>query len=179
MPVTHPNADSGERMKKSEYIQKPQNQANDDDGVQDRLDASCHGNETIHQPQEDTNDDQGDQNLNERHTFHLSVFAARLYFYRKFVHALPGAMINATQRKGTNRSGRCTCCSISSALGLVVGNQAEGRGLANTTVLFRKVMLNPRCDSRLFTCIHGRSIWAGFIFYARRRDSFCISTLDE
>jgi len=82
MPVTHPNADSGERMKKSEYIQKPQNQANDDDGVQDRLDASCHRDETIHQPQENTNDDQGEQNLNERHTFHLSVFAVRLYFYR-------------------------------------------------------------------------------------------------
>jgi hypothetical protein len=46
-------------MKESKYIQEPQHYANDNDGVQDRLDASCHGNETIHQPQEDTNDDQG------------------------------------------------------------------------------------------------------------------------
>jgi hypothetical protein len=60
MSVIHPNADSRERMKKSEYIQKPQNHANDDDGVQDRLDASCHGNETIHQPQKDAYDDQGE-----------------------------------------------------------------------------------------------------------------------
>jgi hypothetical protein len=46
---------------------------------------------------------------------------------------------------------------------LVVGNQAEGRGLANTAVLFRKIMLNRGCDSRLFTCIHGRTICAGFV----------------
>ena len=64
MPVTHPNADSGERMKKSEYIQKPQNQANDDDGVQDRLDASCHGDEAIHQPQQNANYDQDCYKLN-------------------------------------------------------------------------------------------------------------------
>jgi len=45
------------------------------------------------------------------------------------------------------------------------GDQAEGRGLANTTVLFRKVMLNPGCDSRLFTCIHGWPICAGSFLY--------------
>lgn len=59
------------------------------------------------------------------------------------------------------------------------GDQAEGLGLANTAVLFRKVMLNPGCDSRLFTCIHGRTICAGFVFYARRRDSLCNCALRE
>ena len=119
-------------MKKSEYIQKPQNHADDDDGVQDRLDASCHRDETIHQPQEDANDDQGEQNLKERHTFHLSVFAARRYLYgpHKFVHALPGAvevLIASTQRKGTiDQAVRSTCCSISSALGPVVEIKLKG-----------------------------------------------------
>jgi len=45
-------------VEESEYIQKPQHDANDHDGVQDRLDAACHGDEAIHQPQEDPNDDQ-------------------------------------------------------------------------------------------------------------------------
>ena len=45
-------------MKKTEYIQKPQNNGYHHDGVQDGLDASCHGNKAIHQPQEDAYDDQ-------------------------------------------------------------------------------------------------------------------------
>jgi len=45
-------------MKESEYIQEPQDHADDDDSVQDRLDAACHGDETVHQPQKDANDDE-------------------------------------------------------------------------------------------------------------------------
>ena len=52
-----PDADSGEGVEQSKYIQEPQHYANDYDGVQDRLDAAGHGDETIHQPQEDANDD--------------------------------------------------------------------------------------------------------------------------
>ena len=51
-------------MKESEYIQKPQDDPNDDDCVQDRLDAACHGDETIHEPQQNTNYDQNSQELN-------------------------------------------------------------------------------------------------------------------
>ncbi len=56
-------------MEQSKYVEEPDNDANDHDGVQDRLDASCHGDETIHQPQEDAHDDQCYENLNERHSF--------------------------------------------------------------------------------------------------------------
>jgi len=51
------DADSGEGVEQTKYIEEPQHHANDDDSVQDRLDTACHGNETIHQPQEDPNDD--------------------------------------------------------------------------------------------------------------------------
>jgi hypothetical protein len=53
------DADARERVEQSKYVKEPQHDANDDDGVQDRLDAACHGDETIHQPQEDSHDDQG------------------------------------------------------------------------------------------------------------------------
>ena len=46
-------------MKESEYIQEPQHDADDHDGVQDGLDAARHGDEAVHQPQQDTHDDEG------------------------------------------------------------------------------------------------------------------------
>jgi len=51
-------------MKQSKYIQEPKHHNDDDDPVQDRLDASGHGNEAIHQPQQDTNHDQDFYQLN-------------------------------------------------------------------------------------------------------------------
>jgi hypothetical protein len=53
------DADSGDGVEQSKYIQEPQHHSDDYNGVQDRLDTSGHGDETIHQPQEDTYDDQG------------------------------------------------------------------------------------------------------------------------
>jgi hypothetical protein len=55
-----PNAYVTERMNHSKYIQEPEHNNDDHDGVQDGLDASCHGNEAIHQPQEDAYYDQDD-----------------------------------------------------------------------------------------------------------------------
>jgi hypothetical protein len=45
-------------MNHSKYIQEPEHNNYDHDGVQNGLDASCHGNEAIHQPQEDAYHDQ-------------------------------------------------------------------------------------------------------------------------
>jgi len=45
-------------MKKSKNIQEPQNYDNDRDGIQDRLDGSCHWDETVNQPEENPNHDQ-------------------------------------------------------------------------------------------------------------------------
>jgi len=63
LPLLQPrllsDADAGEGVKQSKYIQEPQHHADDHDCVQDRLDAACHGDEPIHQPQEDSNYDQG------------------------------------------------------------------------------------------------------------------------
>jgi len=64
-------------MNDSENIEEPQNDANDDDGVQNGLDASRHGDETIHQPQQNANHDQDDHELNERHDGFFSFFARR------------------------------------------------------------------------------------------------------
>jgi hypothetical protein len=52
------DADARERVEQSKYVEEPQHDANDDDGIQDRLDTACHGDETIHQPQKDANNDQ-------------------------------------------------------------------------------------------------------------------------
>ena len=45
-------------MKKPKNIQEPQNYGNDRDGIQDRLDGSCHRDVTVHQPEENPNHDQ-------------------------------------------------------------------------------------------------------------------------
>jgi hypothetical protein len=46
-------------VEQSKYVEEPQHHANDDDSIQDRFDASGHGDETIHQPQQNTDYDQG------------------------------------------------------------------------------------------------------------------------
>jgi hypothetical protein len=58
------------------------------------------------------------------------------------------------------------------------GDQAEGRGLANTTVLFRKVMLNPGATP-VCSLVYMAGLFVRVRFYARRRDSFCICALRE
>jgi hypothetical protein len=50
--------DSRKGVKQSKYVEEPKHHANDDDGVQDRLDTTCHGDKTIHEPQEDADNDQ-------------------------------------------------------------------------------------------------------------------------
>jgi len=45
-------------MNHSKYIQEPKHNNYDHDGVQNGLDACCHGNKAIHQPQEDAYHDQ-------------------------------------------------------------------------------------------------------------------------
>jgi hypothetical protein len=59
-----PNAYPREGMNKSKYIQQPEHHYDDYDGVQDRLDASRHGDEAIHQPQQNPNYDQDRYKLN-------------------------------------------------------------------------------------------------------------------
>ncbi len=51
-------------MKESKDIQEPQNHANNHNGVQNRLEGRCHGDEAIHQPQQYTHHDQDFQYLN-------------------------------------------------------------------------------------------------------------------
>jgi hypothetical protein len=51
-------------MNQSKYIQEPKHDYDDDDGVQDRLDASRHGDEAIHQPQQNADYDQDRYQVN-------------------------------------------------------------------------------------------------------------------
>jgi len=46
-------------MKQAKDVEEPEYDGDDDDGVQDGLNAARHGDEAIHQPQEDAHDDQG------------------------------------------------------------------------------------------------------------------------
>jgi hypothetical protein len=50
--------DPGKGMKKSKNIQEPQDHDNDRNAIQDRLDGSCHRDETVNQPEENPNHDQ-------------------------------------------------------------------------------------------------------------------------
>jgi hypothetical protein len=63
-------------MKESKHIQEPEHHYDDDDGVQDRLDAARHGDETIHQPQQNANYDQDHHKVNQGHDL-SSFFALR------------------------------------------------------------------------------------------------------
>jgi hypothetical protein len=64
-------------MNQPKYIQEPEHHYDDDDGVQDRLDASRHGDETIHQPQQNANYDQDRYKVNQRHDRFVSFLARR------------------------------------------------------------------------------------------------------
>jgi len=57
-------ADPGEGMENPKNIQEPQNYENDRDGIQDRLDGSCHRDETVYQPEENPNHDQDQEDVN-------------------------------------------------------------------------------------------------------------------
>jgi hypothetical protein len=58
-----PEVDAGERVEKSENVQKPQNHANHNHGVENRLDGSLHRYEGIHEPEQKTNDNQNHDDL--------------------------------------------------------------------------------------------------------------------
>src|SRR4051794_26944870 len=57
------DADAGKRMEQSENIQNPQDQGDNNYGIEDRLDRALHGKEVIHQPQQDSDYDQNFHNL--------------------------------------------------------------------------------------------------------------------
>jgi len=66
-PLSPSNVEMGEGMgvEDSEHIQEPQNYHDDNNTVQDRLDARLHRNEPIHEPQQNSNDNQRNNNLNQ------------------------------------------------------------------------------------------------------------------
>lgn len=78
-------------MEQPEYIEQPQHDADDHDGVQNGLNASCHGDVSVHEPQENAHDNQGYQNLNERHTFYLPCLDGETlpHAFRELQGALP------------------------------------------------------------------------------------------
>jgi len=61
-------------MKEPKHIQEPQDHTNDDDSIQDRFDAPCHGDEPIHQPQQNADRDEDFQELNQGHDLFVSFF---------------------------------------------------------------------------------------------------------
>jgi hypothetical protein len=65
----------GMGVEDSEHIQEPQNYHDDNNTVQDRLDARLHRNEPIHEPQQNSNDNQRNNNLNQGH---VTLFLWRL-----------------------------------------------------------------------------------------------------
>jgi hypothetical protein len=58
-----PQSDRGEVMGQSKNIQKPYHHGNDDNGIQNRLYRSRHGNESVDEPEQNTNHDQNQGNL--------------------------------------------------------------------------------------------------------------------
>jgi|SRR5581483_1355519 hypothetical protein len=58
----------GTEVENPEYIQEPNDHHNDNDAIQDRLNARLHRDEAVHQPEQDPYDDQRDENLHQWHT---------------------------------------------------------------------------------------------------------------
>jgi len=52
------NADMGKGTKKSKYIQEPEHHNDHNNGIQNGLNRSLHGNESVNQPEQNTHDDQ-------------------------------------------------------------------------------------------------------------------------
>jgi hypothetical protein len=59
-----PYADLGKGTENAKNVQEPQDNANDHDGVQDRLNGTRHWYESINKPENNTNDDQDHHYLN-------------------------------------------------------------------------------------------------------------------
>src|SRR5690242_8523605 len=62
-------------MHQSKDIQEPHDDHNDHHSIQDRLNRSCHGDETINQPEENSNYDKNHEDLNQRHGLLTSLFS--------------------------------------------------------------------------------------------------------
>jgi len=79
-------------VEQTKYIKEPENDADDHDGVQDRLDTACHRDETIHQPKQDAHYDQGYENLHKRHRFLPFCLRCKTLPHRaeRLLLALPG-----------------------------------------------------------------------------------------
>ena len=55
--------DPGDGVEEPKDIEKPQDDPNDHDGIQDGLDGPRHGNEAVHQPEQNTDYDQNHYQL--------------------------------------------------------------------------------------------------------------------
>jgi len=69
------HVDAGEGTHQSKYFQEPHHHENDHDSIQDRLDGSCHGDETINQPEQNTHYDQNHEYVNQRRGLLSSLFS--------------------------------------------------------------------------------------------------------
>jgi hypothetical protein len=131
-PRLLPHANARQRVEQSKYIEEPQHHADDDDCVQDRLNAARHGYETIHQPQQNAHYDQGYENLNERHTFF--TFLSVLLDTSAGIPGVANVLFDFLSYAGR-------------------GDLAEEEGLANTTILLPQSNLGPCRGGCLFPCI--------------------------
>jgi hypothetical protein len=57
------NVDSGQRVQESENVQEPENDDDNDDGVQNGFDGALHRDEAIHEPEQYAYDDEDHQYL--------------------------------------------------------------------------------------------------------------------
>jgi hypothetical protein len=53
--LSMPNAELGQVSVKAKYLNKPQNNGNHHDGIQDSLDLALHGYEAVDKPKQHTN----------------------------------------------------------------------------------------------------------------------------
>jgi hypothetical protein len=68
-PLSPSNVEMGEgvSVEDPEHIQQPQNYHNDNNAIQNRVDARLHRNEAVHKPQQKSDDNQRNDNLNQGH----------------------------------------------------------------------------------------------------------------
>jgi hypothetical protein len=62
-----PDAELGKVVEEAEYLQKPQNDGNHDNAIQNALDLTLHGDEAVYQPKKQPDHAKCDDNGDKRH----------------------------------------------------------------------------------------------------------------
>jgi hypothetical protein len=87
------NAELGKVIEEAEYLQKPKNDGNHDNAIQDALDLTLHGDEAIYQPKKQPDYAKCDNNGDKWHFMFSNCFCGSI-LTAEFREQTDGVMLN-------------------------------------------------------------------------------------